>query len=68
MGCTWWSFICASEEPAWWDGMSIREASRMFGVHRDTVRKMLEHPVAARIPHASSPAAASRSWRGSPRS
>ena len=27
------------------DGMSIREASRMFGVHRDTVRKMLEHPV-----------------------
>ena len=27
------------------DGMSIREASRMFGVHRDTVRKMLENPV-----------------------
>ena len=27
------------------DGMSIREASRMFGVHRKTVRKMLEHPV-----------------------
>ena len=27
------------------DGMSIREASRMFGVHRDTVRKMLEYPV-----------------------
>ena len=27
------------------DGMSIREASRVFGVHRKTVRKMLEHPV-----------------------
>ena len=27
------------------DGMSIREASRMFGVHRKTVRKMLENPV-----------------------
>ena len=26
------------------DGMSIREASRMFGVYRKTVRKMLEHP------------------------
>ena len=23
------------------DGMSIREASRVFGLHRDTVRKML---------------------------
>ena len=22
------------------DGMSIREASRVFGLHRDTVRKM----------------------------
>ncbi len=27
------------------DGMSVREASRMFGVHRKTVRKMLENPV-----------------------
>ena len=27
------------------DGMSIREASRVFGVHRETVRKMLENPV-----------------------
>ena len=27
------------------DGMSIREASRVFGLHRDTVRKMLSHPV-----------------------
>ena len=27
------------------DGMSIREASRMFGVHRETVRKMLVYPV-----------------------
>ena len=25
------------------DGMSIREASRMFGVHRKTVRKMLAY-------------------------
>ena len=27
------------------DGMSVREASRVFGVYRKTVRKMLEHPV-----------------------
>ena len=27
------------------DGMSIREASRVFGLHRDTVRKMLAHSV-----------------------
>ncbi len=27
------------------DGMSIREASRVFGVHCKTVRKMLEYPV-----------------------
>ena len=27
------------------DGMSTREASRVFGLHRDTVRKMLEYPV-----------------------
>ena len=26
-------------------GMSIREASHEFGVHRDTVRKMLANPV-----------------------
>ena len=25
------------------DGMSIREASGVFGLHRDTVRKMLEY-------------------------
>ena len=31
------------------DGMSIREASRVFGLHRDTVRKMLVF--SARIPH-----------------
>ena len=24
------------------EGMSVREASRVFGVHRDTVRKMLD--------------------------
>ena len=27
------------------DGMSIRETSRVFGVHRDTVRKMLPFSV-----------------------
>ena len=27
------------------EGMSSREAGRVFGVHRDTVRKMLEHSV-----------------------
>ena len=27
------------------DGMSIREASRVVGLHRDTVRKMLEYSV-----------------------
>ena len=27
------------------DGMSVREASRVFGVHRDTVNKMLSNPV-----------------------
>ena len=27
------------------DGMSIREASRVFGLHRATVRKMLAHSV-----------------------
>ena len=26
------------------EGMSIREASRMFGLHRDTVRKMCWQP------------------------
>ena len=27
------------------EGMSTREAARVFGLHRDTVRKMLEYPV-----------------------
>ncbi len=27
------------------EGMSIREASRVFGLHRDTVRKMTAYPV-----------------------
>ena len=27
------------------EGMSIREVSRMFGLHRDTVRKMLAYSV-----------------------
>ncbi len=26
------------------DGMSIRQASRIFGLHRDTIRKMLKYP------------------------
>ena len=29
------------------DGMSVREAARTFGLHRDTVRKMLEYSVPA---------------------
>ena len=28
---------------AWVEGMSTREAARVFGLHRDTVRKMLEY-------------------------
>ena len=28
------------------EGMSVREASRVFGLHRDTVRKMLAYSVA----------------------
>ena len=31
--------------PCMVDGMSVREASRVFGVHRKTVGKMLENPV-----------------------
>ena len=27
------------------EGMSVREAARTFGLHRDTVRKMLEYSV-----------------------
>ena len=27
------------------EGMSVREASRVFGLHRDTVRKMLAYSV-----------------------
>jgi len=27
------------------DGMSIRQAARIFGIHRQTINKMLEHPV-----------------------
>ena len=32
------------------EGMSMREASRVFGVHRDTVRKMLSNPAPAWVP------------------
>ena len=27
------------------DGMSTREAARVFGLHRDTVRKMIQYSV-----------------------
>ncbi len=40
------------------EGMSIREASRMFGLHRDTVRKMLAYstpPGAGGRPHHAGP-------------
>ena len=33
------------------DGMSTREAARVFGLHRDTVGKMLAYPV-PRLPPA----------------
>ena len=36
------------------EGMSIREASRVFGLHRDTVGKMLALLCAARLPAADS--------------
>ena len=32
------------------EGMSVREASRVFGLHRDTVRKMLAYSGAAGLP------------------
>ena len=32
------------------EGMSVREASRVFGLHRDTVRKMLALVGTARLP------------------
>ena len=32
------------------EGMSVREASRVFGLHRDTVRKMLAYSAPPRIP------------------
>ena len=35
------------------EGMSTREAARVFGLHRDTVRKMLQYPVSCEV--ASSP-------------
>ena len=31
------------------EGMSVREAARVFGLHRDTVRKMLEYSVPPRV-------------------
>ena len=34
------------------DGMSTREAARVFGLHRDTVRKMLEYSVPPGLPPA----------------
>ena len=32
------------------EGMRIREAAREFGLHRDTVRKMLQYSSAAGVP------------------
>ena len=34
------------------DGMSTREAARVFGLHRDTVRKMLAYSVPPGLPAA----------------
>ena len=44
-GCTEWKCICGSAGWSLVEGMSIREASRVFGLHRDTVRKMLAYSV-----------------------
>ena len=38
------------------EGMSVREASRVFDLHRDTVRKMLDNGDAPGL-HAAEPAA-----------
>ena len=37
------------------EGMSVREASRVFGLHRDTVRKMLAYSVPPGYRRQSSP-------------
>ena len=34
------------------DGMSVREASRVFGLHRDTVRKTLKYAAPPGLPQA----------------
>ncbi len=31
------------------EGMSAREAARVYGLHRDTVRKMLKYSVPSRV-------------------
>ena len=36
------------------DGMSMREAARTFGLHRDTVRKMLAYSVPPGVPETDS--------------
>ena len=41
------------------EGMSTREAARVFGLHRDTVRKMLEYSVPPGYRRESPPAALS---------
>ena len=49
------------------EGVSIREASRVFGLHRDTVRKMLAYSSAAGLPATDSTPEASKAgafhWR-----
>ena len=43
-GCTRWRCTRGCAGPAWWmDVMSTREAARVFGLHRDTVSKMLQY-------------------------
>ena len=48
------------------EGMSVREASRVFGLHRDTVRKMLAYsvPPGYRTPGTTPPTQACALHRG----
>ena len=46
------------------EGMSVREASRLFGLHRDTVRKMLAYSAPQDTDARTHPAGPG--WRPSP--
>ena len=42
-GCARWNCTVRVRRACMVEGMSTREAARVFGLHRDTVRKMLEY-------------------------